>query len=149
MILKGMKKLSILLFFAVLFISCEKDNGVVPEKLKEEVLSDLKGKVFTAYEAQVYSESTGTVAVEPDQGFFTKMEFVGSVIEMTSANGSKSRYGFEINNANRGSTELPDIFTLAMKSNYKNFYIYLSRDYSNATVTLTDGNKSYGVSLMK
>lgn len=144
-----MKKLGILLLFAVLFISCEKDNGVVPEKLKEEVLSDLKGKVFTAYEAQMYSEGTGTVMLEPNQGYFTKMEFVGSVIEMTSANGTKSRYGFEINNANRGSTELPDIFTLAMKSNFQEFYIFLSRDYTNATVTLSDAGKRYSVSLMK
>src|SRR5690606_14844588 len=144
-----MKKLSILLLFAVLFISCEKDNGVVPEKLKEEVLSDLKGKVFTAYEAQMSSESTGPVMLEPNQGYFTKMEFVGTVSEMTSANGTKSRYGFEINNANRGSTELPDIFTLAMKSNFQEFYILLSRDYSNATVLLTDAGKSYSVSLMK
>ncbi len=144
-----MKKLSILLLFAVLFISCEKDNGVVPEKLKEEVLSDLKGKVFTAYEAQMSSESTGPVMLEPNQGYFTKMEFVGTVIEMTSANGTKSRYGFEINNANRGSTELPDIFTLAMKSNFQEFYILLSTDYSNATVLLTDAGKSYSVSLMK
>ncbi|WP_313189872.1 hypothetical protein [Sphingobacterium sp.] len=144
-----MKKLSILLLFAVLFISCEKDNGVVPEKLKEEVLADLKGKVFTAYEAQMFSESTGAVMLEPNQGYFTKMEFVGSVIEMTSANGTKSRYGFEINNANRGSTELPDIFTLAMKSNFQEFYIFLSRDYTNATVTLSDAGKRYSVSLMK
>lgn len=144
-----MKKLGILLLFAVLFISCEKDNGVVPEKLKEEVLSDLKGKVFTAYEAQMYSEGTGTVMLEPNQGYFTKMEFVGTVIEMTSANGTKSRYGFEINNANRGSTELPDIFTLAMKSNFQEFYIFLSRDYTNATVTLSDAGKRYSVSLMK
>ncbi len=144
-----MKKLGILLLFAVLFISCEKDNGVVPEKLKEEVLSDLKGKVFTAYEAQMYSEGTGTVMLEPNQGYFTKMEFVGNVIEMTSANGTKSRYGFEINNANRGSTELPDIFTLAMKSNFQEFYIFLSRDYTNATVTLSDAGKRYSVSLMK
>ncbi|MCT1532590.1 MULTISPECIES: hypothetical protein [Sphingobacterium] len=142
-----MKKLGILLLFAVLFISCEKDNGVIPEDLKKEVTQDLKGKVFTAYEAQVYKQGGTNTEVDPKNAYFTKMEIVGNVIELTSANNSKSRYGFEINNANRNSEELPEVFTLAMKSSYKNFYIYLSRDYSNAVITLSDGSNSYGISL--
>jgi len=142
-----MKKLGIFLLFAVLFISCEQDNGVVPEQLKEEVTKDLQGKIFTAYEAQVYTEGKGNTEVDPQTAFFTKMEIIGSVIELTSANNTKTRYGFEINNANRGSEELPEVFTLAMKSSFKNFYIYLNRDYSNVLITVSNGNNSYGISL--
>ena len=142
-----MKKLGILLLFALLFISCEKDNGVIPEDLKKEVTKELKGKVFTAYEAQVYKEGSGNTEVDPQKAFFTKMEIVGEVIELTSANNMKSRYGFDINNANRNSEELPEVLSLAMKSSYKNFYIYLSKDYSNAVVTLTHGSSSYGISM--
>lgn len=142
-----MKQLSIFLLFAVLFISCEKDNGVVPEKVKETVTKDLQGKIFTAYQAQVYTEGNGNVQVDPKDAFFTKMEIVGNVIELTSASNAKSRYGFEINNINRGNEELPDVYTLAMKSTYTNFYIYLNRDYSNVTITLSDGAKSYAVNL--
>ncbi|OYD42454.1 MULTISPECIES: hypothetical protein [Sphingobacterium] len=147
MILKAMKQLGILLLFAVLFISCEKDNGVVPEKLKETVVTDLKGKVFSAYQAQMVTQGEGAKLVDPENAFFTKMEFVGNVVELTRANNTKSRFGFEINNANRNSEELPDVFSLAMKSDYNNFYIYLNRDYSNATIILGEGNKSYSINL--
>lgn len=142
-----MKKLSLLLFFAIFFSSCERDNGVVPEKVKEDIEADLKGKIFTAYSAQESSEEKGNIVVDPNKAFFTKMELVQNVIELTFSNNKMERFGYDINNANRGSTDLPDVYTLAMKSNYKNFYIYLNKDYSNAFITLTDGKSTYSINL--
>lgn len=143
-----MKKLSLFLFFTVLFISCENDNGVRPEKVKEEIVADLKGKVFTAYSAYVLNNEEGNrTELDPSEAYFTNMEFIGNVVELTFNNNIKQRFGFDVNNANRGSAELPDLYTMPVKSEYKGFYIFLELDYSNALVTITDGKYSYGVNL--
>lgn len=136
----------ILASIVMLFTSCLKDNGVVPRDLKKMVTNDLKGYVFVAYQAQVSKNGINT-AVDPSKAYFTKLEFIDKVVEFTSPNGTKSRYGFEINNSNRNLEELPDVFTIPIKSNDKNFYVYLNSDYSNAFITTTVNNITYKISL--
>ncbi|MGJ1204485.1 hypothetical protein [Sphingobacterium lactis] len=145
-----MKNFSLLLFVAILFVSCEKDHGIKPEDVKKEVSADLQGKVWTAYSALIQENSDQHKALPLNQTVFNKFKFDGSVIEVESPSGQKTRYGYDITNATRADEDLPDAYLLTMKSNYTNFYITVAKDYSAAKVYLTVTNQdktfaNYGV----